>query len=127
MAHIYLDPSTIVLRSPGREVRAVPGATDALRTLQDGGDEVVVIGDVDAVVELPDGVGAATSLPADPGSDAWFLTGDPDTLAHLPVGMRTILVGPRRAPGVVPLPRFDVEARDLPAAVMEVLTRQAMR
>ena len=36
------------------------------------------------------------------------------------------LVGPHRPEGKLPLPRFDLETRDLAATAMEILTRDAM-
>lgn len=130
MSSVYLDPSTMVMPDPaGRtDYLAVPGAGHALRSLRDVVDDVIVLAPDTwrGVVELPSGVRAATTLPDDLGPDAWFVTADPESPFGRPGGATTILVGPRRAPGQLPLPRFDVQARDLSAAVLEILAREAM-
>ena len=130
MSSVYLDPSTLVMPDPGGRADhlAVPGAGDALRNLRDVVDDVIVLAPDTwtDIVELPSGVRAATTLPEDLGPDAWFVTADPESPFGRPGGATTILVGPRRAPGQLPLPRYDIQARDLPAAVLEILARQAM-
>jgi len=131
MARVYLDPSAVLLEAPGigsDEPHAVPGATKALRDLAEAVDEVVVIAaDRVGALDLPDAVHVADELPAAMDSDSWFVTGDPESIRGRSDSPRTILVGPKRAPGPLPLPRVDVEARDLSAAVIEILTHQAMR
>jgi hypothetical protein len=131
MARVYLDPSAVLLEERGlgsHEPQAVPGATKALRDLADAVDEVVVLS-ADQVpgLELPEAVHVAHELPSTLGSDTWFVTADPESIRGRSDTARTVLVGPKRAPGPLPLPRVDVEARDLAAAVIEILTRQAMR
>ena len=129
MSSVYLDPSTILLATSdvvdGR--RAIPGATDALRNLREVVDDVVVLtsGSLEGI-DLPSGVRVAASLPDPVAAGTWFLTADPESEFGRPPGATTMLVGPKRAPRHLPLPRFDVEARDLPAAVIEILTREAM-
>ena len=75
---------------------------------------------------LGDQVTRADVLPEHLDAGAWFLTGEPYLSAGRPRGGRTMLVGPRPPVGKVPLPRFDMEARDLSAAAMEILTHDAM-
>jgi hypothetical protein len=56
-----------------------------------------------------------------------LLTIDPSVCSgERPAGVRTILVGPRRPPDRRPTARCDVEARDLSAAVMEILVRDTL-
>jgi hypothetical protein len=58
---------------------------------------------------------------------SWLITADPSVCAgERPAGVRTILVGPRRPPARRPTAHCDIEARDLPAAVMEILVRDTM-
>ncbi len=57
----------------------------------------------------------------------WVVTADPAWCEReRPGGVRTILVGPRRPPGRRPTAHCDIEARDLSAAVIEILAREAM-
>ena len=66
-------------------------------------------------------------LPPEPAAGAWLLTVDPSVCSgERPAGVRTILVGPRRPPDRRPTARCDVEARDLSAAVMEILVRDTL-
>jgi hypothetical protein len=61
-----------------------------------------------------------------PQSGSWLVTADPRQCQRRPAGVRTILVGPRRPPGPRPTAHCDVEARDLVAAAIEIITREAM-
>jgi hypothetical protein len=131
VTRIYLDPTALVLPSAspeGGDEHVVPGTVDAVAHLVDAGFEVIVLGNVAAVPlrELAKEVGHEPQLPAHLDHDDWFLTGDPHPAFGRPRGGTTVLVGPRRPAGKVPLPRFDLEARDMPSAMMEILTRQAM-
>jgi hypothetical protein len=131
VTRIYLDPTALVLPSPGpgtAEEHVAPGATDAVAHLVDAGFEVVLLGEhpVEPLRDLAGGIEQAAALPEHLDHDAWYLTGEPYPSFGRPRGGTTVLVGPRRPPGKLPQPRFDMEARDLPSAVMEILTRQAM-
>lgn len=132
MTRIYLDPTALVLAAPdgtqpdGVMDHAAPGARDAVGRLVDGGFEVIVLDTGAPFGDLPGGVLHATELPEHLEADAWYLTGEPHPQFGRPRGGTTVLVGPRRPVGKVPLPRFDLEARDMASAVMEILTRQAM-
>ena len=130
MTAIYLDPSALRLASLDPEVpegQLAPGVTVALGHLVEAGFDVIVVTPDDGpIAHLGEGVTRADTLPdhLDPG--AWFLTGEPYPAPGRPPGGRTMLVGPRPPAGKVPLPRFDGEARDLAAAAMKILTRDAM-
>ena len=130
MSLVYVDRSALLLPpadAAGEDELVAPGAHDAVGHLVEAGFEVVVLGgDVGATDELPSGVGHAAQLPEHLDADAWYLTGEPYPAFGRPRGGTTVLVGPRRAQGKVPLPRFDLETRDMAAAAMEILTRDAM-
>jgi hypothetical protein len=131
VTRVYLDPTALVLPSPGPETgedHVAPGATDAVGYLVDAGFEVIVLGEAaaDPLRTLARDVRHAPALPEHLDHDAWYLTGDPYPSFGRPRGGTTVLVGPRRPVGKIPLPRFDMEARDMPSAAMEILTRQAM-
>jgi hypothetical protein len=130
VSQVYLDPSALLLppADPATADELVaPGAHDAVEHLVDAGFEVVLLGDdAAASSELPTGVRHAPELPAHLDADAWYLTGEPYPHFGRPRGGTTVLVGPRRPQGKVPLPRFDLETRDMASAAMEILTRDAM-
>jgi hypothetical protein len=132
MASVFIDRSVLTfptMPEPERGPEALaPEVLEALRHLTEAQIDVVVLNPTAAPppADLPSGLRVAERLPRRLGRDAWFLTADPDSPFGRPRGARTMLVGPRRSPGPAPLPRYDVEARDLSAAVLEILTRQAM-
>jgi len=130
VTRIYLDPTALVLSTGGTEGvdHVAPGATDAVANLVEAGFDVVLLGGAaaDPLRGLPSAVGHADELPEHLDQDAWYLTGEPHPVFGRPRGGTTVLVGPRRPAGKLPLPRFDMETRDLPSAAMEILTRQAM-
>ena len=130
MTAIYLDLSALRLPSPDPAVpddQLVPRALEAVAYLVDAGFDVVVIGPDDASVPgLGEGVRRETEPPEHLEPGAWYLTGEAHPAVRLPRGGATVLVGPRPPAGKVPLPRFDLEARDMAAAAMEILSRDAM-
>lgn len=130
MTAIYLDLSALRLASPDSAVpdeQLAPRALEAVAHLVDAGFDIVVIGPVDALVPgLGEGVHREAELPEHLEPGAWFLTGEAYPAISLPRGGATVLVGPRPPAGKVPLPRFDLEARDMVAAAMEILSRDAM-
>ena len=129
MSLVYVDPSALML-PPGDpaavDEQVAPGAHDAVEHLVEAGFEVVLLGDGTAAGDLPSGVRRARELPEHLDPDTWYLTGEPHAPFGRPRGGTTVLVGPRRPQGKVPLPRFDLETRDMASAAMEILTRAAM-
>jgi hypothetical protein len=131
MNRIYLEPGVMAqptgLDRSGDAASPLPGAAEALGHLADT-YELVVLRDPPRTVldalDLP--VRSATDLPSGPAHGCWLITDDPTSCVDRPPGLQTILVGPRRPPSNRPTPRCDVEARDLNAAVVEILTREAM-
>ena len=130
MNRIYFEPRVMTMASGTDHASAavpVPGAAEALGHLA-GSYELVVLGDAPEPVldalEVP--VRAQRDMPSGPAHGSWLITDDPATCVTRPPGLKTILVGPRRPPTNKPTLRCDVEARDLSAAVVEILTREAM-
>jgi hypothetical protein len=116
MTDIYLD----------RGAAALPDAADQLRHLTETGHRILVLGDPPpALAAIPsvDGVEALPEVP-DPGS--WLLTADAQLCSERRPPMASMLIGPRPAPSPRPAPRCDADARDLAAAVLEILRREAM-
>ena len=131
MTAIYVDPSALFLSSsadPGAPDEHVePGGAAAVRHLVEAGFDVVLLApEGEPVPDLSPDVRRASQLPEHLDQDAWYLTGEPHPAFGRPRGGTTVLVGPRRQPGRLPLPRFDMEARDMASAAMEILTRDAM-
>lgn len=108
--------------------RFVTGAADALRNLAEGKCEIVLLGmtPTESLAGLGVEVGFSDTVEASE-AETWVVTADPAWCERVrPAGVRSILVGPRRPPGPRPTAHCDIEARDLGAAVMEILTHEAM-
>jgi hypothetical protein len=116
MTDIYIDPVAA----------ATPDAVDQLRHLTGTGHRVMVLGDLPATLVDEPSMTAADALPMKPPPGSWLLTADPERCADRRPPMQTMLVGPLPAPSPRPAPRCDTHARDLAAAVLEVLGREAM-
>jgi hypothetical protein len=115
MTDIYLDPIAA----------GTPDAADQLRHLTDTGHRVLVLGDMPkALADSP--ISAAASLPVKPPAGSWLLTANPELCADRRPPLQSMLLGPRPAPSPRPAPRCDADARDLAAAVLEILRREAM-
>ena len=130
MTAIYVDPSALLLPLANAAVpdeHVEPGAPDAVRHLVEAGFDVVLLApEGEPVPHLPVDVRRASELPDHLDQDTWYLTGEPNPSFGRPRGGTTVLVGPRRPPGRLPLPRFDLQTRDMASAAMEILTRDAM-
>lgn len=137
VSRVYLEPDVILLAGAGGAGlsaddagRAItPEASESLVHLAEAGHELVLLSGAGVSPDLGGlaiEVGVEDALPEHPPPGTWLLTSDPDVCASRPSGFRTILIGPRRAPGPRPTAHCDLEARDLPAAVLEILTREAM-
>ncbi len=129
MSRVYLDPGVLLVRPDAAEVADPPlasDAADALRTLADTGHELVLLGGQQ--VHLPDGfptIRAAVAIDPTP-STSWYLTSDPELCGRRQPGLRTVLVGPGPATHRSAIQRCDIQTRDLHAAVIEILAREAM-
>jgi hypothetical protein len=117
MTDIYLDAS----------LASSPDASDHLAHLVDAGQRVILVGAAagPAPAGLPD-LTRLDRLPDDLGRGSWFVTAEPARCAERTMGVRTLLIGPRADRPPVRGPRCDTEARDLAAAVLEILTHDAM-
>ncbi len=142
MARVYLEPSALALAGvsdvpagmvDGHDALEViaPGALEGVAHLREAGHEAIILAEgagagqtFESFVSPP--VSVETRLPEPPPSGTWLITGDPQRCAHRPAGVRTILVGPRRPATHRPMARCDLEARDLTAAVLQILADEAM-
>jgi hypothetical protein len=117
MTDVYVDEA--LLTSSRADVH--------LEHLVDAGQRLVVIGttaseDSRLMPEVP----RMDRLPADPARGSWFVTADPDRCSERVAGVRTLLIGPRVGRSLARGPRCDTEARDLAAAVLAILSHDAM-
>jgi hypothetical protein len=105
------------------------GALRSLGFLRDAGHEVVLVspsagvGEADPATEftrIP-----IEAVPIRPPEPAWYLTTDADNCQGRSARLRTVLVGSAPAPAAIH--RCDAIARDVPAAVLEILAAEAMR
>ena len=116
MTDVYLDGA----------LASAPDARGHVANLIDAGQRVTFVGaDPGSVATFPD-VTRLDSLPAEPERGSWFVTAEPARCAERPAGVRTLLIGPRAGRSPVQGPRCDTEARDLAAAVLEILAHDAM-
>ncbi len=143
---VYLDPpGTILARSAQRrgsreQARLLPGAVDAVQRLCDEDYEVVVLSDrpiaplaglgsvrFDAQPPAEDADADAVKRRNGPTPRSWLIAAD-ETWSDWtrPAGLRTVRVGPRLPDSHRPTSRFDVEARDLNAAVLEILVQDTL-
>jgi hypothetical protein len=128
MNRIYLEPGVLVARPDAEpaESAIIPEAGEALKTLTDTGHELVLVSERE--IDLPHDFPTVTAVPhIDDASDgSWFLTSDPELCGPRQAHLRTVLVGPGPGTHKATVQRCDVSTRDLRAAVLEILTREAM-
>ena len=130
---VFLDRGVITVlepapdrRGPGRLV-AVSGVVESLALLGDPA-RLAVIADA-PLADAPNSRASTLEppLPNDIPPGSWFITGDPTWCeGDRPMGLRSILVGPKRPPARRPTLRCDVDARDLTTAMIEILVRETM-
>ena len=117
MTDIYVDAT----------VATAPNAADHLAHLVDAGQRVIFVGaGADAGVAPIPGAPMLERLPDDPIRGSWFVTTEPARCAERPTGVRSLLIGPRPERSPVQGRRCDTDARDLAAAVLEILAHDAM-
>lgn len=117
MTDIYVDPS----------VASMSGAAGQLAHLLDTGHRLILVGDCPTSVRdhLP-AAAAVDALPGAVSSGSWRLSDDPASCGERLPGLQILLVGPRLAASPQRMPRCDAAARDLAAAVLEILGREVM-
>jgi hypothetical protein len=130
VTRVYLDPGVIFVRSGASQMgheTLSPDAAEALRNLAETGHDVILL--TSSPVSLPDGFpNVRQSSRIDPGPSAsWYLTADPESCGERRAGLRTMLVGPGPATRRAAIQRCDMQARDLQAATIEILAREAMK
>jgi hypothetical protein len=117
MTDIYLDAA----------LAGAPDARDHVANLIDAGQQVTFVGsgtEPDATV-FP-GVRTDPRPPDKPPRGSWFVTAEPARCAERIAGLRTLLISPRTGRSPVAGPRCDQIARDLAAAVLDILAHDAM-
>jgi hypothetical protein len=131
MTRIYLEPGVLLARPDAQRDDAsapsiVTGAAEELQTLTDTGHELVLV--TDHGFDLPAGFPPMSSVDEvdDAVKGSWFLTSDPELCGPRQARVRTILVGPGPGGHRAAVHRCDISTRDLRAAVLEILTREAM-
>ncbi len=126
MTRIYLEPGTAEIETGG-DRGLDPDAVRSLAYLVDAGHEIVLVS--------PDGLEPPADLralasstvpspPTRPERPAWYLTSDVSRCRGSSARVRTVLIGAAPAAGSVM--RCDAVARDVQAAVMEILASEAM-
>ncbi|HEX4898799.1 MAG TPA: hypothetical protein VFV53_10615 [Candidatus Limnocylindrales bacterium] len=137
MTRVYVDLEVLSTRGGARrpvDVGAVdPAAFRLLDHLVEAGHELVLVAEppiapgavaglTGTLAELAEA--AVAAAPREPGTAAWYLTSDPDRCRGRSARLRTILVG--RSPEPTAIHRCDSLARDVRAAVLEILAAEAM-
>jgi len=122
VTRVFLDPGTAVIENDGA---VDPAALRSLRHLVDAGHELVLV-DQPAVSnglrELAADV--VDAVPPLPDERSWYLTDDVEHCREMTARVRTVLIGASPPPGSIH--RCDSVARDLQAAIMEILASEAM-
>jgi hypothetical protein len=131
--HVFVDATVLTNIEPspdrrheGRRVVA-SGAADAIQLLLESHEVVIIapspLADVPELAERS----STPTVPDEFPAGSWFITADEAWCeGERPTGLRSILVGPRRPPAKRPTLHCDFEARDLSAAVMEILVQETM-
>ena len=131
MTRIYVDADAVAIEGGGSPDSSVlmPDAESvrALGFLVEAGHHVVVVtsGDRDIPADLQGVAGEiVTEVPERHDGSAWYLTRDVEHCIGLSARVRTVLIGATPASGAIH--RCDTVARDVQAAVMEILAAEAM-
>ena len=124
MTQVYVDLAATSV--DGEAGASDADALRAIRYLVELGHSVSLVGE--SRVAEPDEIRRlgppVTEVPLRPDAPAWYVTTDVDRCHGMSARVRTILVGAAPAPGSVR--RCDTVARDLHAAVMEILASEVM-
>ena len=124
MTTVFLDRGTAVIENGGA---VDPAALRSLRHLVDAGHEVVLVEQADSPAsdELRElAADVVDAVPPLPDERSWYLTNDVEHCREMTARVRTVLIGASPPPGSIH--RCDSVARDLQAAIMEILASEAM-
>ena len=140
MTRVYLDAEVATAPGPGDGGRIDDAAVQSLRFLVEAGHEVVLVapavpGDAaergdspptSAPPELPRDLirGVVDAVPPRPAISGWYLTASVERCHGTSARTRTVLIGGQPPAGAIH--RCDAVARDLRAAVLEILASEAM-
>jgi hypothetical protein len=119
---VFLDPGTAVIESDGAVAAA---ALRSLRHLVDAGHELVLVDQPTVSQHLRElAADVVDAVPPLPDERSWYLTDDVEHCREMTARVRTVLIGASPPPGSIH--RCDSVARDLQAAIMEILASEAM-
>ena len=131
MTRIYVDPDAVTIEGGGSpdssEHTPDAEAVRALGYLIDAGHDIFVVTPAGEQVSADlKGVARETvpEVPESHDAGAWYLTRDVERCIGLSARVRTVLIGAAPASGAIH--RCDAVARDVQAAVMEILAAEAM-
>jgi hypothetical protein len=124
VTRVFLDPGAAVIENGGA---VDPAALRSLRHLVDAGHELVLVDQPDeSAADLRKlAVRIVDAVPQLADERGWYLTDDVEHCREMTARVRTVLIG--AAPPAGSIHRCDAVARDLQAAVMEILASEAMR
>lgn len=125
---VYVDLDAA--RQPGTGTARLDEATErSLRLLVDEGHAVLLVAGTSLEPPPPIAISwqvvSEATVSSHAGSPAWYLVGSVDRCPKRSGLLRTILLGSTRGERAVH--RCDSEARDVAAAVLEILAVEAMR
>jgi hypothetical protein len=123
---IYLDESVLGPPMPGTTGTRVVDAdvVTALRHLRESGHEIVAVGELRLDESITSELDASVpSIPDQRLDGSWYLTADPAACSDRRPGLRIVLIGPQVS-GRAAITRCDLHARDLSAAVLEILAAE---
>jgi hypothetical protein len=135
VTRVYLDAEVAAVPGPGDSRRVDEAAVESLRFLVEAGHEVVLVAPpadpgapgVDAApADLPGDLIRAVvdAVPPRPPTSGWYLTTSVERCQGTSARTRTVLIGGQPPSGAIH--RCDTVARDLRAAVLEILASEAM-
>jgi hypothetical protein len=126
---IYVDRAALLDDSHGVQGFS-EGALRSLGVLREAGHRIVIVSDPGGGSAEGDLQGnwrriLPEAVPIRPAEQAWYMTTDADRCQGRSALLRTVLVGAAPAPAAIH--RCEAVARDVPAAVLEILAAEAMR
>jgi hypothetical protein len=125
VTHVYVDVAAAAV--DGSTGVSDEDAVRALGYLVELGHAVTVVSPDPTVIppEIRELGAVAAVIPSRPDGRAWYLTSNVDNCHGMTARVRTVLVG--ATPSLGSVRRCDIVARDLRAAVMEILASEALQ